>query len=409
MGCQLPILESENAGHSLDVLAVAAASVFEESNITFEDRVTEKALVNMYRKHICIVSWNLHRLSTLHAIDIVKRVFRETSCHVFLVQEAGCWNGALFEKRTGLRCISHKSGDRDVAVILSPNINRTLVWTDFCRFAIAVFILVEPQVFKSHLFVSMHLPDSWQSSVDEYADALTVVEEMMRRLPCKYKVVSTTVGCDANTELVGGDGLEEWIGSRVSGTMCHERAWFLVDFLQTWKLQAINTKTNILRLLAKVHSMDQIFTHRMYSTGRLRQIDYIFSSCSEFASTCLEGFREEASSDHWPLLALCRPCEGVRIRAHAGRTSRKGWQVHDEQGARHYNEVFCSSVGSGTLQDLQSALKKAGASTLASSTRSRTLKEKAPAPLLQQREKVCILVASGSRKASRRTEALPHA
>eukprot|EP00973_Karenia_brevis_P089583 12398499-Karenia_brevis.AAC.1 len=51
-----------------------------------------------------------------------------------------------------------------------------------------------------------------------------------------------------------------------------------------------------------VTASGQVETHELYSTGRRRQIDYVFVSLGmKTRTSVLEDFKDEVATDHWAI------------------------------------------------------------------------------------------------------------
>ena len=136
------------------------------------------------------------------------------------------------------------------------------------------------------------------------------------------------------------------------------RCCLFVEFLQKYRLLAANTwKGDVRNMPSDVDFfLEQAFTHRMYSTGVLRQID--FACCSIGLSMCcrvLNGFRDEALTDHWPHLLLWSMPANVLAKPTRQATccNRKGWQPKTKKDKHEFNECFRASFGEGRPDDLR--------------------------------------------------------
>lgn len=147
-----------------------------------------------------------------------------------------------------------------------------------------------------------------------------------------------------------------------------------VEFLQEWGMAAMNTWDGDRSLLVKEDNvlLDQVFTHRLYSTGRLRQIDYL--CCSTNVKVCckvVDGFRDEASTDHWPLLGVWSTGSASPCHQRRKHKSVKGWLPSDVSERTAFNECFRASLGQGKPEEMQVAIQKAISITKASTYSSR--------------------------------------
>lgn len=158
-----------------------------------------------------IVSWNLHRLSTINAICTLQDISRNVGASVFLLQETGSWDSDQVEGATGWRLFPFKSGHRDVAVMLCKDLVNWVPWWDQCFYGIAVFVKTpgseERGVSKGVLYVTAHLPDR-SSSDEEYEEALKCLDDLLRKLPSKFQAAHIFFGVDANVELNANSPVE---------------------------------------------------------------------------------------------------------------------------------------------------------------------------------------------------------
>ena len=266
-----------------------------------------------------LVSWNVHRLNTDMAVVLVKRLEREVGVNAVLLQEAGVWNQDEFERESGWTMISYEEGQRDVVILLRGSQASWLAWSANCRYGVAAFVLDGdiaggagaaelPEVRgagEGHqqygtLYVSAHLPDTGMTAKDAdlYEEALVEIGRVIRRLPQHYKMGRLVLGMDANTELQGSDMISKHVGSNTTGEELDEHGLLLVEFLQEWELYAANTfegdasvKEEVAQL--GLRTTEGLVTHRLYSTGRLRQIDFVTTGVGTATSTeVLDGFKD---------------------------------------------------------------------------------------------------------------------
>ena len=187
------------------------------------------------------MSWNVHRLSTLNAVDVLQYITHNTSADVVLLQEAGSWEKDVFENACFWRLFPNDVGHRDVAVLLSARISHWAAWWDSCFYGVAVFVLSGKCGSKEGcLYLSCHLPDRSDSD-DTYVEALLCLTSLLKRVPLEFKIVFRLVGIDANVEMCAAEFAEPYSGPRATGSDWDDRSVMFVEFLQSCELMAANT------------------------------------------------------------------------------------------------------------------------------------------------------------------------
>ena len=371
------------------------------------------------------MSWNVHRLSTLNAIDILRNITHNTSADVVLLQEAGSWDKVEFENGCSWRLFPNAVGHRDVAVLLSQRLAPWAAWWDSCYYGVAVLVLSGGVGSKEGcLYVSCHLPDRSESD-DTYAEAILCLSSMLKRVPSEFIVLLRIVGFDANVELCAAEYAEPYSGPHATGSMWDDRSVMFVEFLQSWELLAANTWHGDVSLITENSDIlhEQIVTHRLYSTGARRQIDFV--CCSIGIHMCcrvLDGLRELALTDHWPLL-LCflrkDPGPSIEVaveipvekKPHHAKSfsSRKGWQPTSRVQRQHFNKTFRESAAIGDPACLQNALKNAINDTQATTIASRrAVALQVPVDLVELRGKFQFLPEGTERRDLARKYAHSH-
>ena len=113
-----------------------------------------------------VISWNIHRLSTVNAIDMIQYVGRCLGKGVVMLQEAGRWNHSEFECASGWRLFGNDAASRDVAILVSGSSASWASWWACCYYAVAVFAMDGSSEPRGILDISAHLPDRSQADDD---------------------------------------------------------------------------------------------------------------------------------------------------------------------------------------------------------------------------------------------------
>ena len=180
-----------------------------------------------------IVSWNVHRLSTVNAISTVRDITLHSNADVLLLQEAGSWDNDVFEVGCSWRLFPNKPGGRDVALLLHPRLASWTAWWDCCHYGIAVFVLSGTSQSKQGvLYLTAHLPDR-SDNLEVYEEALNSLGELIGRLPNEFEALHCFLGVDANVEVSIEVPMEPHIRNLVTGALWNERSSLFAEFLQT--------------------------------------------------------------------------------------------------------------------------------------------------------------------------------
>lgn len=154
---------------------------------------------------------------------------------------------------------------------------------------------------------------------------------------------------------------------------------YSIYFLQSRDLVASNTCVGDISLLRDNMSYElSIFGPEFHAliVFYLRFIDYVCCSRALARMFCaaLDGYREEALSDHWPLMFAGElGSVDVKLMPKLSGSSRKGWQPSTPIRKHEFNRCFRSCAGQTTPDDVQCALKTAVQSIHASTMASRKL------------------------------------
>lgn len=311
--------------------------------------------------HACsVMSWNVHRLSTLNAINLVGHIGRRLGCGVVLLQEAGIWDKCEFENASGWRLCANAHGNRDVAILLHGVSASCAAWSAECYFGVAAFVLESAESLNGILYVTAHLPDRSQGGDEVFEDALSELSAMMRRVPGKYRAQAVIVGMDANAELMRTTECANRVGEKHTGNKFDGRTSLLLTFMVDWDLVAANTfGTDIMKINWKsIGASAQTETHRLYGNGRMRQIDFVLASrMYKMEAVVMDGLREEAGTDHWPVCSQSLPdhhaadgCHDVAGSSNMGRNAvaLKGWRLKDGKARCIFNKTFRDNLGYST-------------------------------------------------------------
>ena len=94
---------------------------------------------------------------------------------IILMQEAGRWDEAEFELRSGWRVLACTEEQRDVAVFLRGRAASLVAWWGTCYCGVAVAVLRRQGGNVADVFISAHLPDRGMEAgrgSDAYKDRL---------------------------------------------------------------------------------------------------------------------------------------------------------------------------------------------------------------------------------------------